>query len=86
MTSPPSSAAQLRTPLRGHPIATLVAVSLGLFMVGLDATVVSIANPAIATSLNTSFAQLQWITHAYLLGLAVCLILGGTLGDRFGRR
>jgi len=55
-------------------------------MVGLDATVVSIANPAIATSLNTSFAQLQWITHAYLLGLAVCLILGGTLGDRFGRR
>ncbi|MFK4790724.1 DHA2 family efflux MFS transporter permease subunit [Microbacterium sp. ZW T5_56] len=71
---------------RGHPVATLIAVSLGLFMVGLDATVVSIANPAIAASLGTSFTELQWITHAYLLGLAVCLILGGTLGDRFGRR
>lgn len=82
MTLPPPS----RTPLRGRPVATLVAVSLGLFMVGLDATVVSIANPAISASLGTTFVELQWITHAYLLGLAVFLILGGTLGDRFGRR
>lgn len=86
MTSSTSVAAPARSPLRGHPVAALLAVSLGLFMVGLDATVVSIANPAIAESLGTSFTQLQWITHAYLLGLAVCLILGGTLGDRFGRR
>lgn len=86
MTSTAALTAPPRRALRGHPIATLIAVSLGLFMVGLDATVVSIANPAIAASLGTSFTQLQWITHAYLLGLAVCLIVGGTLGDRFGRR
>ncbi|WP_101848294.1 MFS transporter [Zhihengliuella sp. ISTPL4] len=86
MTSTPSPTAGARRGLRGHPIATLIAVSLGLFMVGLDATVVSIANPAIAASLGTTFTELQWVTHAYLLGLAVCLILGGTLGDRFGRR
>lgn len=72
--------------LRGNPVATLVAVCFGLFMVGLDATVVSIANPAIAADLGTSFTELQWITNAYLLALAVFLILGGKLGDRFGRR
>lgn len=75
-----------RRTLRGNPIATLVAVCFGLFMVGLDATVVSIANPAIAADLGTTFTQLQWITNAYLLALAVFLILGGKLGDRFGRR
>jgi EmrB/QacA subfamily drug resistance transporter len=55
-------------------------------MVGLDATVVSIANPAIASSLHASLGSLQWITNAYLLTLAVLLIPGGKLGDRFGRR
>ncbi|MDN3312108.1 MFS transporter [Microbacterium oryzae] len=72
--------------LRGNPTATLVSVAFGLFMVGLDATVVSIANPAIAADLGTSFAELQWITNVYLLGLAAFLILGGKIGDRFGRR
>ncbi len=71
---------------RGNPAATLIAVAFGLFMVSLDATVVSIANPAIAADLGTSFTQLQWITNVYLLGLAVFLILGGKIGDRFGRR
>ncbi|PRY65448.1 EmrB/QacA subfamily drug resistance transporter [Glaciihabitans tibetensis] len=75
-----------RTSLRGNPALTLAAVCFGLFMVGLDGTVVSIANPAIALSLGTSFTELQWITNAYLLGLAVFLILGGKLGDRFGRK
>ncbi|MGO3146600.1 MAG: MFS transporter [Leucobacter sp.] len=72
--------------LRGKPIATLLAVAIGLFMVSLDSTVVHIANPTIAADLGTSFAELQWITNAYLLGLAVFLILGGKIGDRFGRR
>jgi len=71
---------------QGRPGFTLAAVSVGLFMVGLDATVVHIANPAIAADLNTSFAQLQWITNAYLLVLAVFLILGGKLGDRYGSK
>jgi EmrB/QacA subfamily drug resistance transporter len=65
---------------------TLLTVALGVVMVGLDATVVSIANPAIGRDLHASLADLQWITNAYLLALAVMLIPGGKLGDRYGRR
>jgi EmrB/QacA subfamily drug resistance transporter len=55
-------------------------------MVGLDGTVVSVANPTIARDLHASLAGLQWVTNGYLLALAVTLILGGKLGDRFGRK
>ena len=65
---------------------TLITVALGVVMVGLDGTVVSIANPAIGRSLHASLADLQWITNSYLLALAVGLIPGGKLGDRYGRR
>ncbi|GIG36705.1 MFS transporter [Cellulomonas pakistanensis] len=85
-THPSPAAPGARPSRRGAPGPTLAAVCFGLFMVGLDGTVVSVANPAISASLGTSFAELQWITNAYLLGLAVFLILGGKLGDRFGRR
>jgi EmrB/QacA subfamily drug resistance transporter len=70
----------------GHPWLTLVAVALGVMMVGLDATVVSIANPAIARDLGADLAGLQWVTNAYLLALAVALIPAGKLADRFGRK
>ncbi|GAA1732067.1 MFS transporter [Isoptericola hypogeus] len=86
---PPSAAPDAgtaRPPLRGRPWLTLVGVAFGLFLVGLDATVVSIVNPAIAADVGTTFAQLQWVTHSYLLGLAVTLILAGKLGDRYGHR
>jgi EmrB/QacA subfamily drug resistance transporter len=73
-------------PTRGHPGWTLVAVALGVMMVGLDGTVVSIANPYIARSLHGSLPDLQWVTNAYLLVLAVLLIPMGYLGDRFGRK
>jgi len=72
--------------LRNNPWWTLVTVSLGIVMVGLDATVVAIANPFIGHSLHASLADLQWITNSYLLVLAVLLIVGGRLGDRYGRR
>jgi EmrB/QacA subfamily drug resistance transporter len=65
---------------------TLVTVALGIIMVGVDGTVVSVANPAIARGLHASLADLQWITNAYLLALAVVLVPGGKLGDRYGRR
>lgn len=74
------------TPRRGHPGWTLAAVAFGLIMVGLDATVVAVANPAIARSLHGSLSDLQWITNSYLLVLGVTLIPMGMLGDRFGRR
>ena len=71
---------------RGSPAWTLVVVGLGVAMVGLDATVVVIANPYIASSLHCSLSDLQWVANAYLLSLAVLLVPMGKLGDRFGRR
>jgi EmrB/QacA subfamily drug resistance transporter len=71
---------------RGRKRLTLIVVSLGVMMVGIDGSVVSIANPFIAKSLKASLADLQWVTNAYLLALAVLLIVGGKLGDRYGRK
>ncbi|KOV68130.1 MULTISPECIES: MFS transporter [Streptomyces] len=72
--------------LRGHPWFTLITVAVGVMMVALDGTIVAIANPAIATDLKASWAEVQWITNAYFLALAVSLITAGKLGDRFGHR
>ncbi|MER8089276.1 MFS transporter [Streptomyces sp. NPDC087532] len=82
--SPPD--ASPRRGRRSNPWPTLLAVAFGLFMVQLDASVVAIANPEIGRALKASTADLQWVTNAYLLALAASLILGGKLGDRFGRR
>ncbi|MCQ9185667.1 MFS transporter [Streptomyces sp. IBSBF 2953] len=72
--------------LRGHPWLTLLTVAVGVMMVALDGTIVAIANPAIAKDLGATFAEVQWITNAYFLALAVSLITAGKLGDRFGHR
>ncbi|MEV6024166.1 MFS transporter [Streptomyces sp. NPDC052036] len=88
-TAGPSTAPQERAPdrgLRGHPWLTLVSVAIGVMMVALDGTIVAIANPAIAKDLGASFSDVQWITNAYFLALAVTLITAGKLGDRFGHR
>ncbi|MFJ3802548.1 MFS transporter [Streptomyces sp. NPDC090088] len=82
---PPASAPRPSS-RRANPWLTLVAVAFGLFMVGLDGSVVSIANPAIGRGLDATTAELQWVTNSYLLALAATLILGGKLGDRLGRR
>jgi EmrB/QacA subfamily drug resistance transporter len=71
---------------RGHPWLTLIAVALGVMMVAIDGTVVSVANPTIGHDLDASLAGLQWVTNAYLLALAVLLVVGGKLGDRYGRK
>ncbi len=70
----------------GHPWLALLAVSLGLMMVMLDATVVAIANPSIGHDLHASLSGLQWVTNAYLLAVAVLIIGAGKAGDRFGRK
>lgn len=82
----PRHRAPARSGLRGNPWWTLAAVSVGVIMVGLDASVVAIANPRIATDLNASLPDLQWITDSYLLALASLLIFGGKLGDMLGRK
>jgi EmrB/QacA subfamily drug resistance transporter len=65
---------------------TLLATVLGSALVFLDGTVVGIALPAIADDLGATTAGLQWTVNGYALTLAALLLLGGSLGDRFGRR
>ena len=65
---------------------TLVAVSLGTFMLLLDLTVVNVALPQIQSSLHSSFSDLQWIIDAYALTLAALLLTGGSLADLYGRK
>jgi DHA2 family methylenomycin A resistance protein-like MFS transporter len=64
----------------------LVAVSLGYFMVILDATVVTVALPALGREFGLGVAGLQWVVDAYTVVFAGLLLLGGSLGDRFGSR
>jgi EmrB/QacA subfamily drug resistance transporter len=64
----------------------VAATVLGSGMAALDATVVGIALPAIGREFHTGVGSLQWIVDAYTLTLAGLLLLGGTLGDSYGRR
>ena len=60
----------------------LVAEIMDLF----DATIVNVAGPTLAEKLSASNTDLQWVIGGYALALGSGLILGGRLGDRFGRR
>jgi len=64
----------------------LLAAVLGSGIALLDATVVNIALPTLGRELGADFADLQWTVNAYVLTLAALILLGGSLGDRFGRR
>jgi EmrB/QacA subfamily drug resistance transporter len=64
----------------------LVATVLGSGLALLDATVVGIALPTMGRSLHTGLGPLQWVVTGYTLTLAALLLLGGSLGDRYGRR
>ncbi len=69
---------------RGRWVVT--ATVLGSGIAALDATVVGIALPAIGRDFHAGVASLQWVVDAYTLTLAGLLLLGGTLGDSYGRR
>ncbi|HEV3056136.1 MAG TPA: MFS transporter, partial [Solirubrobacteraceae bacterium] len=64
----------------------LLAAILGSGIVFLDGTIVNVALPAIRRSLHGGLADQQWIVEAYLLTLSALLLVGGSLGDLFGRR
>ena len=64
----------------------LVATVAGSGMASLDATVVNVALPHIGDDLDASVSALQWVLTGYLLALASLILLGGALGDRYGRR
>ncbi|WP_251094302.1 MFS transporter [Streptomyces sp. Caat 7-52] len=64
----------------------LLTTILGSSMAMLDSTVVNVALPRIGHDLDASLAALQWTVNAYMVTLAGLILLGGSLGDRYGRR
>ncbi|MER7759803.1 MFS transporter [Streptomyces sp. NPDC097619] len=64
----------------------LLTTVLGSTMALLDSTVVNVALPRIGEDLDTGLAALQWTVNAYMLTLAGLILVGGALGDRYGRR
>ncbi|MBA3429942.1 MAG: DHA2 family efflux MFS transporter permease subunit [Actinobacteria bacterium] len=64
----------------------IVAVVLGSGAAFLEGTVVSVALPSIGREFGLDLSGIQWITNGYLLTLSALIILGGSLGDLFGRR
>ena len=65
---------------------TLAAVSVGLFMIMLDNTVVNVALPSIQNDLDADLSELQWIVTGYALTFAALMLIGGKLADAYGRR
>jgi EmrB/QacA subfamily drug resistance transporter len=64
----------------------IAAASLGSGMAFLDSTILNVALPAVQADLGASVREVQWTYGAYALVLSALLLVGGTLGDRFGRR
>src|SRR3569623_984394 len=65
---------------------TLAAVSVGLFMIMLDNTVVNVALPSMRQSLHMSQSELEWVVAGYALTFAAFMLTGGKLADYVGRR
>lgn len=64
----------------------LAATILGSSMAMIDGTVVNVALPVLQSELNATTTDVQWIVESYALFLAALILVGGSLGDRFGRR
>ncbi|MFL5336468.1 MAG: MFS transporter [Geminicoccaceae bacterium] len=69
-----------------HPTATLAACILGSSLAFVDGSVVNVALPALGRDLGAAPADLSWAINAYLLPLGALILLGGAMGDRYGRR
>ncbi len=83
MAEEPESGVALRSPV-GRWLLVVTVVGSG--MAFLDGTIVNVALPDIGRDLHASTGALQWVLSGYLLTLASLILLGGSLGDRFGRR
>ena len=64
----------------------LVATILGSSMAFIDSTAINVALPVIQKEMKANLADIQWIVEAYALFIASLILVGGTLGDYFGRR
>lgn len=84
MTVEPAAGGVARSSPAGRRVVAAAVLGSGLTM--LDGTVVNVALRSIGEDLDASLAQLQWVTNGYLLALASLILLGGSLGDRLGRR
>ena len=82
----------IRSGVTGSPCARasepwiLAATILGSSMAFIDGTVVNVALPALQENLNATVLDVQWVVESYALFLAALLLVGGSIGDRFGRR
>jgi EmrB/QacA subfamily drug resistance transporter len=89
---PPCDEAVIRSGAAAAPCAKssgpwiLAATILGSSMTFIDGTVVNVALPALQRSLNATVVDVQWVVEAYSLLLSALLLMGGSLGDRYGRR
>jgi EmrB/QacA subfamily drug resistance transporter len=88
----PCDEALLRAPSAGAPCEPaagrwiLAATILASSMAFIDGTVVNVALPALQSDLHATVTQVQWVVEAYSLFLSAFLLLGGSLGDHYGRR
>ena len=69
-----------------HPRLVIATTILASSLALIDSSVVNVGLPAISQSFDTDAVGLQWVVNAYLLPLSALLLLGGAVGDRFGRR
>jgi MFS family permease len=69
-----------------HPKFALATTILASSLAFVDGSVVNVGLPAIGRSLSVEARALQWVINAYLLPLSALLLLGGAVGDHFGRR
>src|SRR5258707_11587655 len=88
---PPCDEAAIRSGAPDCPPAAngrwiLAATILGSSMAFIDGTVVNVALPALQSGLRATLADVQWVVESYALFLAALLMIGGSLGDRYGRR
>ncbi len=74
------------TTTRARERVVLGATILGSSMAFIDGTVVNVALPALQRGLGASLADVQWVVDSYMLVLAALLLIGGSLGDRYGRK
>lgn len=77
---------QANTVGRQRRIGVLLTLCIGLFLVGLDITIVNVALPTIGSDLDAGISGLQWTVDAYLVVMASLLMLSGSVADRFGRK
>ena len=87
---PPCDEAAIRAGHCAGPVSSgpwiLAATILGSSMAFIDGTVVNVALPAMQSAMQATLADIQWVVEAYALFLAALLLIGGSLGDQYGRR